>query len=83
MFYHYCRLKGDGDFIDMIYGCDLIVGDPKTNKIYTVQVKSKSENAKKAFDDKGKYPGIDWFCAPVGSTMVVFTKGNPNGKTIN
>lgn len=73
---------GDGDFIDMIYGCDLIVGNPKNDKIYTVQVKSKSENAKKAFDDRGKYPGIDWFCAPIGASMNVFTNGHPNGKLV-
>lgn len=70
---------GDGDVIDMIYGCDLIVANG--DKIYLVQVKSKPENAKKAFDGTN-YSNVDWFCAPVGDTMIVYTKGNPTGKLI-
>jgi hypothetical protein len=76
---------GDGDFIDMIYGIDLIVS--KNNKIYTVQVKNKEDGAKKAIDKsisgQNAYSNIDWFCSPTDSGIKIFTKGNLNGKDIS
>lgn len=76
---------GDGDFVDMIYGTDLIVS--KNDKIYTVQVKTKEGGAKsalnKAITSNGAYSKIDWFCSPTGSNIIVFTKGNANGKVIS
>ena len=76
---------GDGDFIDMIYGVDLIVS--KNNKIYTVQVKNKEDGAKKAVDKsiggQNVYSNIDWFCSPTDSGIKIFTKGNLNGKDIS
>ena len=75
---------GDGDLIDMIYGTDLIVR--KEDKIYLVQVKSKPEAAKLALDEslsgRGNYSKIDWFCAPLGNTIIIYTKGHPTGKVI-
>jgi hypothetical protein len=76
---------GDGDFIDMTYGIDLIVS--KDDKIYTVQVKSKEDAVKEAFDksmsgEDKSYVDIDWFCSPTDSGIKIFTKGNFNGKDI-
>ena len=70
---------GDGDFIDMIYGADLIVG--KDDKIYLAQVKSSPVAAGKSLRNAG-YRGIDWFCAPTKDGIVVFTKGNPDGREL-
>ena len=76
---------GDGDFIDMIYGTDLIVS--KNDKIYTVQIKTKENGAKSALDkamsSSGAYSKIDWFCSPTGSNVTIFTKGNVDGKVIS
>jgi hypothetical protein len=71
---------GDGDFIDMIYGTDLIVS--KEGKIYTVQVKSKEDAAKSALDGSG-YANIDWFCSPTDSGIKVFTNKHKEGKEIS
>ena len=76
---------GDGDFIDMVYGVDLIVS--KNEKIYTVQIKNKEDGAKKAIDKsisgQNAYSNIDWFCSPTDSGIKIFTKGNLNGKDIS
>jgi len=75
---------GDGDFIDMIYGTDLIVG--KNDKIYLAQVKSNPAVAKKSLDDSllksNNYSKIDWFCAPLSNNIIIYTKGNPDGKIV-
>lgn len=71
---------GDGDFIDMIYGTDLIVS--KDGKIYTVQVKSKEDAAKSALDGSG-YANIDWFCSPTNGGIKVFTNKYKEGKEIS
>ena len=74
---------GDGDFIDMVYGADLIV--LKNDKIYTVQVKSKEDAVKEAFDKHMSgldYSNIDWFCTPTGGGVKIFTKGNTGGKEV-
>jgi hypothetical protein len=75
---------GDGDFIDMIYGVDLIVS--KNDKIYTVQVKSKEDAVRKAFNKSmtgnSFYSKIDWFCSPSGGGIKIFTKGNTGGKEV-
>lgn len=49
---------GNGDFIDMLYGIDLIM--EKDGEIYLVQVKSKSYKAKKSIENK-YYRYIDIF----------------------
>jgi len=78
---------GDGDFIDMVYGVDIIV--KKNNKIYTVQVKSKEDGARNALNkaikfEKSMYNKIDWFCYPnSGSSINIITKKNQIGKTIS
>ena len=76
---------GDGDFIDMKYGADLIV--LKNDKIYTVQVKNKEDGAKESIDKSisglNSYSKIDWFCSPTDSGIKIFTKGNLNGKDIS
>ena len=73
---------GDGDVIDMIYGVDLIVS--KNDKIYTVQIKTREDAAKKALDSTNKaYSNIDWFCSPFEFGVKIFTKGNPSGKLVN
>jgi len=76
---------GNGDLIDMVYGTDLIVS--KDDKIYTVQVKTKEDAAKKAIDSslgtKKSYSNIDWFISPSGGGMKVFTKGNLGGKMVS
>ena len=71
---------GDGDFIDMIYGTDLIVS--KDGKIYTVQVKSKEDAAKSALDGSG-YANIDWFCSPTDAGIKIFTSKHKEGKEIS
>jgi hypothetical protein len=71
---------GDGDFIDMIYGTDLIVS--KNSKIYTVQVKSKEDAAKGALDGSG-YANIDWFCSPTDAGIKIFTSKHADGKEIS
>lgn len=72
---------GDGDFIDMIYGTDLIIS--KNGKIYTVQVKSKEDAAKKALDGSG-YANIDWFCSPIdGGSIKIFTPKHSDGKMVS
>jgi hypothetical protein len=71
---------GDGDFIDMIYGTDLIV--TKGGKIYTVQVKSKEDAAKGALNGSG-YANIDWFCSPTDAGIKIFTSKHSDGKEIS
>jgi hypothetical protein len=71
---------GDGDFIDMIYGTDLIVS--KNSKIYTVQVKSKEDAAKGALDGSG-YANIDWFCSPTDAGIKIFTSKHADGKEVS
>ena len=53
---------GDGDWIDMIYGIDLIM--KKGSVVYTVQVKSREGEAKKSLTNN-KYSKIDLICSPV------------------
>lgn len=77
---------GDGDFIDMIYGVDLIIGNNRGD-IRLIQVKSRAQDAKSAFEGsiKGKnnYSKIDWFCAPVGSSgIAIYTEKFPEGKIV-
>ena len=76
---------GDGDVIDIIFGID-IIGE-KNGKIYLVQVKSSPWVAKDSFDDSIKRPQsyygrIDWFCAPDGDGIIIYTKDHPEGKHI-
>ena len=71
---------GDGDFIDMIYGSDLIMS--MGDKIYLIQVKS-SENATEAAFKGGRYAKIDWFCTPLkDGTLRIWSDKTPEGKII-
>lgn len=60
---------GDGDFIDMLFGCDLIIkaGD----NYYTVQVKSSTSALKEAITDK-RYKRIDCFSAPTEYGIILY-----------
>ena len=71
---------GDGDVVDMLYGCDLIVS--KNDKIFLVQVKSKISTAKESVNNY-KYSNIDWFCAPTYNGIIIFTRKSPEGKILN
>lgn len=57
---------GDGDFIDMIYGVDLIMS--KSDKIYTVQIKSSPKILEKTRDE---YPLIDFIVTPIISNKTI------------
>lgn len=60
---------GDGDFIDMIFGVDLIVNSE--GKIYTVQVKSTENQAKQSRGLK-KYGKIDFVASPTDYGIIMF-----------
>ena len=78
---------GDGDFVDMIYGIDLIVEKDISgeSKIFLVQIKSSEKDIKYALD-KYQYNNIDWFACPVwvdGKKVVkIFSHKNRVGKII-
>lgn len=71
---------GDGDFIDMLFGIDLIMG--KDDKIYLIQVKSSIIALESALKSPS-YKRIDWFCAPKDSGIIIYTKDIPTGRTIS
>lgn len=52
---------GDGDFIDMKFGVDLIMRYKE--KVVTIQVKSSEEEAKESFLEE-RYRRIDYCCSP-------------------
>jgi len=70
---------GDGDFIDILYGIDLIM--ESEGNIYLVQVKTRPDDAKKAFKESSRnnYKNIDWFCAPYGKSAINYNVINPEG----
>lgn len=78
---------GDGDFIDMIYGIDLIVEKEVAgeNKIFLVQVKSSERDIHYALG-KYQYNNIDWFACPVWverkKVVKLFSHKNKVGKII-
>jgi Holliday junction resolvase-like predicted endonuclease len=71
---------GDGDFIDILYGIDLIM--ESDDKVYLVQVKTRPEDAKKAFKESSRnnYKKIDWFCSPYGKSVINYNVANPEGE---
>jgi len=77
---------GDGDFIDMIFGTDLIMSDG--GKTVTIQVKSK-ENQAKSDLSSWKYKKVDFLVAPTDNGIIMFghngieTKIDANGNLIS
>lgn len=73
---------GDGDPIDMVYGIDLILHSPKTDKYFFVQVKSDPVAALNACNN-WRYSTLDFYCAPIidGGVRktILYTKENKNG----
>ena len=73
---------GDGDPIDMVYGIDLIMHNPKTNKYFFVQVKSDPVAALKS-SSEWRYSTLDFYCAPIMDEgvrkTILYTKENKNG----
>ncbi len=60
---------GNGDFIDMIFGIDLIMG--YKNKIYTIQVKNTEEQVIKA-QKEDRYKKIDYFVSPTSYGVIIY-----------
>lgn len=60
---------GDGDFIDMIFGVDLIVDSG--GDVYTIQVKSKENQAKQSRESK-KYNKVDFIASPTDYGIIMF-----------
>lgn len=76
---------GDGDFIDMLFGTDLIMSDG--GKTTTIQVKTK-ENQAKSDLSSWKYKKVDFLVAPTDNGIIMFdhkggeTKIDKNGNLI-
>lgn len=76
---------GDGDFIDMLFGTDLIMSDG--GKTITIQVKTK-ENQAKSDLSSWKYKKVDFLVAPTDNGIIMFdhkggeTKIDKNGNLI-
>jgi hypothetical protein len=60
---------GDGDFIDMVFGIDLIMDD--NGKTVIIQVKSK-ENQAKSDLSKRQYKKVDFLVAPTDYGIIMF-----------
>lgn len=77
---------GDGDPIDMVYGIDLILHSPKTDKYFFVQVKSDPVAALNACNN-WRYSTLDFYCAPIidGGVRktILYTKENKSGVTFS
>lgn len=71
---------GDGDWIDILFGSDLIIS--KDSKMYLVQVKSEPFAALRAFKDPTKYKQVDWFVAPKDGGIIIYSSKTPDGKII-
>ena len=77
---------GDGDFIDMLFGTDLIMSDG--GKTTTIQVKTK-ENQAKSDLSSWKYKKVDFLVAPTDYGIIMFdhkggeTKIDKNGNLLN
>lgn len=73
---------GDGDPIDMVYGIDLILHNPTSNKYYLTQVKSEPAAALEASND-WRYKNLDFYCAPFTDgdirRTILYTKENKSG----
>jgi hypothetical protein len=83
---------GDGNFIDMIFGVDLIM--KYKDRALTFQIKNNENDAIEAIK-KSYYKRIDYFCSPKSVTeldesgfekvvkkIIVFSKKNPEGKIV-
>jgi hypothetical protein len=64
---------GDGDFVDMIFGVDLIVNSG--GEVYTIQVKSNEIQAKESRGLK-KYGKIDFTASPTDYGIIMFDIDN-------
>lgn len=65
---------GDGDFVDMIFGVDLIVNSG--GEVYTIQVKSNENQGKESRKLK-KYGKIDFIASPTDYGIIMFdVEGN-------
>jgi hypothetical protein len=64
---------GHGDFIDMIFGIDLIM-DYK-GKTYLIQVKNTEDQAKKSLGYP-RYKRLDYFMAPTNFGVTIINRGN-------
>lgn len=77
---------GHGDFIDMLYGIDLIM-DYK-GKVYLVQIKNTEDQALKSAEYP-RYRKLDYFAAPTNFGIIIkntdgrITKLNQEGEVIN
>ena len=77
---------GDGDFIDMLFGTDLIMSDG--GKTTTIQVKTKEKQAKSDLSS-WKYKKVDFLVAPTDNGIIMFdhkggeTKIDKNGNLLN
>ncbi len=77
---------GHGDFIDMLYGIDLIM-DYK-GKTYLIQVKNTEDQALKS-SEYPRYRKLDYFTAPTNFGIIIknkdgrITKLNQEGEVIN
>jgi hypothetical protein len=77
---------GHGDFIDMIFGTDLIM--EYNGRIYLVQVKSTEREMLNSFDNP-KYKKLDYFAAPTNFGVTIknkngnITKLNQEGQVID
>jgi hypothetical protein len=69
----YLYQGGDGDFIDMLFGIDLIMDDG--GKTTTIQVKSKKEQAKKDLSH-WRYKKVDFLVAPTDNGIVMYGQIN-------
>lgn len=64
---------GNGDFVDMLLGVDLI-GKDKSGKIWTFQVKSKRWQLEQAIQ-KNRYPKVDALICPHPKGFELYTGG--------
>lgn len=60
---------GDGDFIDMVFGIDLIVNDSGEN--YTIQVKSDENQARNSLQEN-RYNKVDFIASPTDYGIIMF-----------
>lgn len=77
---------GHGNFIDMLYGIDLIMR--YKGKVYLIQVKNTEDQALKSSEYQ-KYKKLDYFTAPTNFGIIIknkdgrITKLNQEGEVIN
>ena len=62
---------GNGDFVDMLYGIDLIVS--YKGKVYTIQIKNSNKEITKSIGEY-RYKNIDYFSSPHNIGIVIYNK---------